>query len=97
VPQLVNNLLIQAAYQFNITPDQNAPGGHKIQAGTNKIAFYALLAAGLGAVLSLMMIAVAKGLHLERLSNRGKEGFVVAIGAVFIIGIVGQLLTAALG
>src|SRR5438034_595567 len=40
---------------------------------------YALLACGIGALSSLLMLAAAKGMHLERLHTRGKEGVVVAL------------------
>jgi uncharacterized membrane protein YhaH (DUF805 family) len=78
--------LVLAAYKFSITPDQNAPGVKGIQNATNEVAMYALLACGIGAVMSLLMLAAAKGLHLERLHTRGKEGVVVSLIAAFAVG-----------
>lgn len=87
--------LYLAAYSFHIVPDPNAPGLKGIQKGTNELAMYALIACGIGAVASLILIAAAKGVHLERLHTRGKEGFVVAIIGAFVVGIVSALLNAA--
>lgn len=89
------NALVLAAYKFSITPDQNAPGVHGIQQATNEVAMYALLACGVGAVLSIMMLAAAKGLHLERLHSRGKEGVVVALISAFAVGSIAAFLNAA--
>jgi hypothetical protein len=69
------NTLMLAAYRFSIQPDPKAPGVKGIQNGTNEVAMYALLGCGIGAVASLLMLAVAKGLHLERLHTRaGRRG-----------------------
>ena len=87
--------LIWAAYRFSITPDQNAPGVKGIQNATNEAAMYALLACGIGAVLSLLMLAAAKGLHLERLHSRGKEGVVVSLISAFAVGSIAAFLNAA--
>jgi len=87
--------LIVAAYRFSITPDQNAPGVRGIQRATNEVAMYALLACGVGAVMSLMMLAAAKGLHLERLHSRGKEGVVVSLISAFAVGSIAAFLNAA--
>jgi len=84
-----------AVYKFSITPDQNAPGVHGIQQATNEVAMYALLACGIGAVLSLLMLAAAKGLHLERLHSRGKEGVIVALMSAFAVGSIAAFLNAA--
>jgi hypothetical protein len=89
------NALVFATYKFSITPDQNAPGVHGIQQATNEVAMYALLACGVGAVLSIMMLAAAKGLHLERLHSRGKEGVVVAMISAFAVGSIAAFLNAA--
>jgi uncharacterized membrane protein YhaH (DUF805 family) len=86
---------VQAAYQFSIHPDQHAPGVQGIQNATNEAAMYALLACGIGAVLSLLMLASAKGLHLERLHSRGKEGVVVALISAFAVGSIAAFLNAA--
>jgi sugar diacid utilization regulator len=87
--------LVLAAYQFSIHPDQNAPGVKGITSATNEVAMYALLACGMGAVMSLLMLAAAKGLHLERLHTRGKEGVVVALIAAFAVGSIAAFLNAA--
>ena len=87
--------LVFAAYKFSITPDQNAPGVHGIQRATNEVAMYALLACGVGAVLSIMMLSAAKGLHLERLHTRGKEGVVVSLISAFAVGSIAAFLNAA--
>jgi uncharacterized membrane protein YhaH (DUF805 family) len=87
--------LIVAAYRFSITPDQNAPGVRGIQRATNEVAMYALLACGVGALMSLMMLAAAKGLHLERLHSRGKEGVVVSLISAFAVGSIAAFLNAA--
>ena len=84
-----------AVYKFSITPDQNAPGVQGIQQATNEVAMYALLACGIGAVLSLLMLAAAKGLHLERLHSRGKEGVIVALMSAFAVGSIAAFLNAA--
>jgi uncharacterized membrane protein YhaH (DUF805 family) len=89
------NTLVFAAYKFSITPDQNAPGVQGIQRATNEVAMYALLACGIGAVMSLMMLSAAKGLHLERLHTRGKEGVVVALMSAFAVGSIAAFLNAA--
>lgn len=89
------NSLILAAYQFSITPDQNAPGVQGIQHATNEVAMYALLACGIGAVLSISMLAAAKGMHLERLHSRGKEGVIVALISAFAVGSIAAFLNAA--
>jgi uncharacterized membrane protein YhaH (DUF805 family) len=88
-------VLIVAAYRFSITPDQNAPGVRGIQRATNEVAMYALLACGVGALMSLMMLAAAKGLHLERLHSRGKEGVVVSLISAFAVGSIAAFLNAA--
>jgi hypothetical protein len=85
--------LVLAAYRFSITPDQNAPGVRGIQRATNEVAMYALLACGVGALMSLMMLAAAKGLHLERLHSRGKEGVVVSLLSAFAVGTIAAFLT----
>jgi uncharacterized membrane protein YhaH (DUF805 family) len=87
--------LVLAAYHFSITPDQNAPGVHGIQRATNEVAMYALLACGIGALMSLLMLAAAKGLHLERLHTRGKEGVVVSLISAFAVGSIAAFLNAA--
>jgi uncharacterized membrane protein YhaH (DUF805 family) len=87
--------LLFAAYQFSITPDQSAPGVKGINHATNEVAMYALLACGIGAVMSLLMLAAAKGLHLERLHTRGKEGVVVSLIAAFAVGSIAAFLNAA--
>jgi hypothetical protein len=89
------NVLVLAAYKFSITPDQNAPGVSGIERATNEVAMYALLACGIGALLSLLMLASAKGLHLERLHSRGKEGVVVALLSAFAVGSIAAFLNAA--
>lgn len=89
------NTLMLAAYKFSITPDTNAPGVQGIETATNEVAMYALLACGIGAVLSLLMLAAAKGLHLERLHTRGKEGVVVALISAFAVGSIAAFLNAA--
>lgn len=89
------NTLILAAYKFSITPDRNAPGVQGIQRATNEVAMYALLACGIGAVLSILMLAAAKGLHLERLHSRGKEGVIVALMSAFAVGSIAAFLNAA--
>ena len=89
------NTLLLAAYHFSITPDQNAPGVHGIQQATNEIAMYALLACGIGAVASLLMLSAAKGFHLERLHTRGKEGVVVSLMSAFAVGSIAAFLNAA--
>jgi uncharacterized membrane protein YhaH (DUF805 family) len=86
---------VLAAYRFSITPDQNAPGVRGIQRATNEVAMYALLACGVGALMSLMMLAAAKGLHLERLHSRGKEGVVVSLLSAFAVGTIAAFLNAA--
>jgi sugar diacid utilization regulator len=90
----VSNFVL-AVYHFSITPDQNAPGVRGIQGATNEVAMYALLACGIGAVMSLLMLAAAKGLHLERLHTRGKEGVVVSLIAAFAVGSIAAFLNAA--
>lgn len=89
------NVFVLATYHFSIHPDQNAPGVHGIENATNEVAMYALLACGIGAVLSLLMLASAKGLHLERLHSRGKEGVVVAMISAFAVGSIAAFLNAA--
>ncbi len=89
--------LAAGGYTFNIHPDASAPGVKGIEHATNIGAMYALLGAGLGAVLSILMIAVSKGLHLERLHTRGKEGFIVSLGSAFAIATVTAFLNAAYG
>jgi uncharacterized membrane protein YhaH (DUF805 family) len=84
-----------AAYHFSITPDPNAPGVRGIQHATNEVAMWALLACGIGAVASLLLLAAAKGFHLERLHTRGKEGVVVALIAAFAVGSIAAFLNAA--
>jgi hypothetical protein len=56
---------------------------------------YALLACGVGALMSLLMLAAAKGLHLERLHSRGKEGVVVSMISAFAVGSIAAFLNAA--
>jgi sugar diacid utilization regulator len=90
----VSNFVL-AVYHFSITPDQNAPGVKGIQGATNEVAMYALLACGIGAVMSLLMLAAAKGLHLEHLHTRGKEGVVVSLIAAFAVGSIAAFLNAA--
>jgi hypothetical protein len=87
--------LVMGAAAFSIKPDPSAPGVAQIQKATNIGAEYALLGAGLGLVLCVAAIAVSKGLHLERLHQRGKEGVIVALGAAFVIGLATALLNAA--
>jgi hypothetical protein len=87
--------LVMGAAAFSIKPDASAPGITQIQHATNIGAEYALLGAGLGFVLCVAAIAVSKGLHLERLHQRGKEGVIVALGAAFVVGLATALLNAA--
>jgi hypothetical protein len=87
--------LMLAAYRFSITPDQSAPGVKGIQHATNEVAMYALLACGVGAVMALLMLAAAKGLHLERLHSRGKEGVIVSLISAFAVGSIAAFLNAA--
>lgn len=87
--------LIFAAYHFSITPNQNAPGVKGIQNATNEMAMYALLACGIGAVASILMLAAAKGMHLERLHTRGKEGVIVSLVSAFAVGSIAAFLNAA--
>lgn len=89
--------LVLATYHFSITPDQNAPGVHGIQTATNEVAMYALLACGVGALMSILMLAAAKGLHLERLHSRGKEGVIVSLISAFFVGSIAAFLNAAYG
>ena len=89
--------LVLAAYHFSITPDQNAPGVKGIQHATNEVAMYALLACGVGALSSILMLAASKGLHLERLHSRGKEGVIVSLIAAFAVGSIAAFLNAAYG
>ena len=82
-------------FQFSIKPDQSAPGVAGIQHATNEVAMYALLGCGLGVVAAVLMLAIAKGLHLERLHTRGKEGVIVALGSAFFVGSIDAFLNGA--
>ena len=85
------------AANFNIKPDASAPGVAGIQKATNLVAEYALLICGAAAVMSILMLVVAKAGHLERAHAKGKEGFVLSLGAAFVVGIIGALLNMAYG
>ncbi|MGA2924447.1 MAG: hypothetical protein ABSG43_00425 [Solirubrobacteraceae bacterium] len=82
-------------YTFDIKPNASAPGIAGIQTGTNDVAAWALAACGLALVTSLLLLAAAKGFHLERLHSAGKEGVIVALAAAFFVGLATVVLNAA--
>jgi len=80
-------LIAQASPVPNVKPDgTNAPGGKGLQDAINVFAFYGILAAIAGFLLSGAVWAVGGrgGNHMA--ADGGKMGMAVAVGVAFLIG-----------
>ena len=89
--------MLHLAAQFNIKPAGNAPGAGGLKHLTDLIAEYALIACGIGFVSSLLLMALSKGFHLERLSTHGREGLIVSAVGAFLVGAASAFMNAAFG
>lgn len=91
--QLILNLA--AGYAFNFSPDPNAPGASGLTKVVNMGLTYALIAGGIGAVISVALLAISHGESMSRLNYHAKIGLASALAAVAILGVLTQVLGAA--
>jgi hypothetical protein len=82
-------------FSFSMSPNLSAPGAAGLQSLINTILFYALAACGIGALGGIAAWAGAKAFHMDHVSSKGKEGFLVALACAFVLGGVGAFLNAA--
>ena len=88
-------LLAAAGYTFSFSPDGSAPGASGLTKVVNMGLTYALIAGGIGAVISIALLAVSHGESMSRLNYHAKVGLASALAAVALLGIITQILGSA--
>lgn len=87
--------LLEAAYSFNFSPNAAAPGASGLTKVVDMGLTYALIAGGIGAVISIALLAVSHGESMSRLNYHAKIGLASALAAVGLLGVISQILSAA--
>lgn len=84
--------LAAGGYSFNFSPSSNAPGASGLTKVVNMGLTYALIAGGIGAVISIALLAISHGESMSRLNYHAKIGLASALAAVFMLGAITQIL-----
>jgi hypothetical protein len=89
---MTNPLLLAAGFSFKFAPNASAPGASGLSKVVDMALTYALIAGGIGAVISIALLAVSHGESMSRLNYHAKVGLASALGAVALLGIISQIL-----
>ncbi len=78
-----------------VKPDPNAPGAKALSQLASYVLTYVMYAALIGALGSLIAMAVGKGIGEHRAVQGGKTGLLISIAVAFLSGIITTILNAA--
>lgn len=78
-----------------VKPDPNAPGAKALSQLASYVLTYVMYAALIGALGSLIAMAVGKGIGEHRAVQGGKTGLLISVAVAFLSGIITTILNAA--
>jgi Family of unknown function (DUF6112) len=78
-----------------VKPDMNAPGAKALSQLAAYVLTYVMYAALIGALGSLVALAIGKGIGEHRAVQGGKTGLLISVGVAFLAGMITTVLNSA--